>query len=84
MTKLAWGDFNFMPKLTGTNQLLIRELRRMRDTAAFHSLATFYTEPRLTTQQRTTIENHIQEHFHNWWDSWMAPKIDEIEKKICR
>lgn len=74
---------NHMPAPRGKNQELIRELRQNRNSAAFMGLECAKVSATLTHKERQEIEQYVKESFFIWWDSWIAPKINEIEKKIC-
>lgn len=70
-----------------TNRELIRELRERRKRAAFHDLTflntEIMTEP-LSIPQKHAVEQYVRKHFELWWDSWVAPLIDEAEKRLVR
>lgn len=58
---------------------IIDEIRAKKRNCSVCSM-TFAPLP--NAEARKVMEAYMQEHFDLWWDSWVAPLLDEIEKKI--
>lgn len=65
-----------------TNQELLERLRGMRDVESFFRMS-FFPLPKKRSEM-LDIEAHIRKSFRLWWDTYMKPLIDEVERKITR
>ncbi|KKN57567.1 hypothetical protein LCGC14_0561130 [marine sediment metagenome] len=56
---------------------IIRELEGNRATCRVFSL-TFAPLPQ---EYKRELESHLQHRWELWWDTWVAPLLDELKKK---
>ena len=56
---------------------IIRELKENRDTCGVFSL----TFAPLPEEYKENLEAHLKKRFHLWWNTWVAPLLEELEKK---
>ena len=55
---------------------LAREIARLRDTCGIHN-TTFMPGGQLKPEQ----EEWLADRFRLWWDSWVAPLLEQLETK---
>lgn len=58
--------------------LAVQNLKHHRGTCALHYM-TF--EP-IPEECKPEMEKHQRERFESWWDSWILPKLEEIEEAL--
>lgn len=64
-----------------TNAELVAELR---DAIKRASPYTLWPDADLEPEERVAFEGRLKEQFERWRDSWIAPLVDEIERRLAR
>jgi hypothetical protein len=67
-----------------TNKQIIKELRDLRDSAAFFDLYFAASPLNLSRKDRRFIEAHVKQQFIHWWNSWVRPDLNELEHRLIR
>lgn len=65
-----------------THDELVARFRELRRTSLPHGMT--FVPCKLNEQERRDVEKELDKSFKFWWDSWIAPLIDEIEKDFTK
>jgi hypothetical protein len=70
-----------MPRKNRWRELIADLRKHGRNACPFHMT---FVECGLTVEGKREVEAKLKEMFDRWWESWIVPLIDEIEKKTVK
>ncbi len=38
----------------------------------------------LTNEQKLAVETHLKKNFRIWWQTWVGPRLDMLEKRVVK